>query len=371
MSRCIRLTVGLILISSMTGREARAQWGWGCGGWGWGGWGGVATPESAELQGAGFFAMGAGIYNLNTAQANAIDTETAMKWNDYVAQITHESARLYAGRRDQRLARNRTFYDARQRQLRENPGRREIESGDALNVAVEDLSDPRLGRSALRAAPIPIPAALIAAIPFVYASERITLMLDELRSSVRWPEVFDDPRFADDKKTFDDLVARLRGEADAGEVSPKLLREARGFVQGLREKVMARPLADPAHQKEALRFLTTCASMLGLLEKPNISPALLELRKVKDTMVGNLLGFMHAYNLRFGAATTPEQRQAYNRLFAILDQTRDQILAEAKLPAHIPRDGWREGRDRVLRGRRPGAFVEGGAPRPPRVGAPR
>ena len=48
-------------------------------------------------------------------------------------------------------------------------------------------------------------------------------------------------------------------------------------------------------------------------------------------MVGNLLGFMNAYNLRFGPATTPRQRQAYSQLFGILDQTRDQMLAEAKL----------------------------------------
>jgi hypothetical protein len=55
-------------------------------------------------------------------------------------------------------------------------------------------------------------------------------------------------------------------------------------------------------------------------------------------MIGNLLGFMHAYNLRFGPATTPGGRQAYQRLFEILDQTRDQLLAEAgfdnKAPAH-------------------------------------
>ena len=210
------------------------------------------------------------------------------------------------------------------------PVGREIENGDALNVAVEDLSDPRLGRSALRAARIPVPASLVATIPFVYASERITLMLDDLRSSVKWPEVFDEPRFVDDKKTFDDLVARIRA-SDEGEIPPRLIREARGFVDGLRAKVQAEPLKNPDHQKEALRFLTACTSLLGLLERPNIGPAILELRKIQDTMVGNLLGFMHVYNLRFGAATTAEQRQAYQQLFAILDQTRDQILAEAKL----------------------------------------
>jgi hypothetical protein len=332
MLRCMRLAVGLMLISSVFGRQAHAQWGWDFGGWGWGGWGGVASPESAELHGAGFFAMGAGIYNLHTAQANAIDAQTAMMWNDYTAQIAHESARIYAARRDQRLARNRALYDARQQQLRDNPGRVDIENGNALNVAVEDLSDSRLGRSSLRAATASVPASLIASVPFVYASERVTLMLDDLRASVKWPEVFDDPRFADDKKTFDDIVARIRSEGNEGDVSPKLMREARGFVQGIREKLAAAPLKDPDHQKQAQGFLTACTSLLGLLENPNIGPALLELKKVQDTMVGNLLGFMHAYNLRFGVATTPQQRQAFNQLFVILDGTRDQILAEAKLP---------------------------------------
>ena len=40
---------------------------------------------------------------------------------------------------------------------------------------------------------------------------------------------------------------------------------------------------------------------------------------------------MHAFNLRFGPATTPKQRPAYHRFFEILDQARDDILAEATL----------------------------------------
>ena len=52
MIRYTRYVVGLVLLASMTGGEARAQWGYG--GWGWCGWGGgVATPESAALEGAG------------------------------------------------------------------------------------------------------------------------------------------------------------------------------------------------------------------------------------------------------------------------------------------------------------------------------
>jgi hypothetical protein len=330
MRRCLPIAVGLGLILSITGRDARAQWGYG--GWGWGGWApGAATPASAALQGAGAFAMGAGVYNLDTAQARSINANTAMKYNDYVAQVTHESARLHAARVHQEFLKNQALYDAHQQRLRDNPGKVEIENGDALNVAVTDLSDPRLGSSAVRAAKVPVPASLIAEAPFVYASERVTFMLDDLRSSVKWPEVFKEKRFAADQKTFDELVTRLRREADEGDVSPRSLREANGFVNDLRAQLEAQPLKDPDDQKEALRFLTACSSLLGLLEKPNISPALLELRKVQDTMVGNLLGFLHAYNLRFGAAKTPKERQAFHRLFEILDQTRDQILAEARL----------------------------------------
>ncbi len=336
MLRCMRLSVGLVLAFSMMGRDARAQWS--CDGWGWMGWG-AATPESAAIQGAGFYAMGAGVYNLKTARANRIDADTVMKFNDYVAQVTRESARIYAERVNRRLARNRALYDARQKQLRESPTQRDIDTGDALNVAVADLSDPRLGGSALRAARAPVPASLIADVPFVNASERVTLMLDGLRASIKWPEVFEDPRFVSDQKTFDDLLARLRQEGNEGNLSATSLREAKGFVSDLRARLEAQPLKDSLDQKEALRFITASTSLLGLLEKPNIQPAILELKKVQDTMLGNLLGFMNAYNLRFGAATTPKERQAFRQLFQILDRTRHEILAEAKIDGKNPAPG--------------------------------
>ena len=103
------------------------------------------------------------------------------------------------------------------------------------------------------------------------------------------------------------------------------------FIDQLRAKVTAQPLADPLDQQDATKFLTACSSLLALLKKPDIQPAIIELRKVQDTTVGNLLGFMHAFNLRFGVAKTIKEKQAYQQLFEILDGTRDQILAEAKL----------------------------------------
>jgi hypothetical protein len=44
-----------------------------------------------------------------------------------------------------------------------------------LNAAVAAVSNPRLGRSALRLAKTPIPASLIAEVPFINSAERVTL----------------------------------------------------------------------------------------------------------------------------------------------------------------------------------------------------
>src|SRR5262249_44959439 len=104
-----------------------------------------------------------------------------------------------------------------------------------------------------------------------------------------------------------------------------------GPARDPRAKVGSQPLAGQDDQREAMRFIHAFTALIGLLERPDTRQALAELRKVKNTTIGNLLGFMHAYNLRFGPATTPKERQAYQTLYETLDRTRDQILSEAKL----------------------------------------
>lgn len=328
MLRFVKVLPALALAFAVTGQPARAQWGYG--GWGWGGWGGQ-TPAGAYLNGMGRYAVGAGIYNYDTALANQINTQTFMQLNDYMAQVAHEAAFMAHARVHQEFLKDKTLYDAHIQALRDNPTPQQVENGDALNQAVRDLSDPRIGNSALRAATAPVDAGLIAEVPFQVSTDRVTLMLDQLRKAFQWPEVFEEPRFANDKKLFDDIVSRMRREDEEGDISPKTLQEARTMVNDLRAKVAARPLKDEGDQREAERFINASTALLGLLNKPDTRAALSELRKVKNTSIGNLLGFMHAYNLRFGPASTVKQKQAYRKLYETLDSTRDQILTEAKI----------------------------------------
>ncbi len=331
MLRFLKVAAGLLLVCAMTSHPARAQWSYG--GWGWGGWGaGGQTPAGAYLNGMGRYAVGAGVYNYDTALANQINAQTAMQLNDYWAQIAHESAFIHHARTHQEFLRDKNLYDRHIQSLRDNPTPQQIENGDALNQAVRDLSDPRLGSSALRAANAPIPAEVVADVPFENQTERVTIMLDQLRTAFKWPEVFEENRFNNDRRMFDDVVTRMRKEDEAGEITPKTLQEARTMINDLRAKITAQPLKDEDDQRQAERFINAYSALIGLLNKPDTREALSALRKIRgNTTIGSLLGFMHAYNLRFAPATTRKEREIYHRLYENLDQTRDQILTEAKL----------------------------------------
>jgi hypothetical protein len=72
------------------------------------------------------------------------------------------------------------------------------------------------------------------------------------------------------------------------------------------------------------------SALIRMVEMPDIKAVLDELRNMKSTSIGNLLAFMHTFNLRFGPAETPKQRMIYEKLYPEVDQLRDRILDEIK-----------------------------------------
>src|SRR4051812_18427914 len=125
---------------------AHAQYGYpyGYGNYGWGGWGGGSTVQGNIARGMGGYAAGAGDYNQETAVARSINADTVMRWNQYVYQSQMNANRIH----QQRLARDRynniQEVDKVQKRLRDNPEREDIFSGDALNVALDEINDPRV-----------------------------------------------------------------------------------------------------------------------------------------------------------------------------------------------------------------------------------
>jgi uncharacterized protein YdcH (DUF465 family) len=337
MHRRSRFALGVILSLATLSGQARAQWGYGYypygyGGYGWGGWGQTAQGDIAR--GLGYFTMGAGIYNHETAIARSINTDTMMRWNQYVYLSQQEATREYFARRNAAIAQDKNAYDALVKRIQENPTAHDIDNGDALNAALDQLSDPRIHSSALRMADTPISARSIRDIPFRNASEAVTFSLSQLKASSQWPAVLLEPRFASERAEFETLVDEIRKEnTENGQISPATISNLRAVVARLKDKLAAMPLEDSAENQEALKFVKTVTALARLLEKPEIDEVLNELKKIEKISIGNLLAFMHTFNLRFAPATTPRQRTVYHELYPILDQTRDRIISEAKFDA--------------------------------------
>ena len=297
---------------------------------GWGGWGGTAQGDIAR--GLGYFAMGAGIYNVDTAVARSINVDTMIRWNQYVYLSQKEATRQYFARRNNGIAKDKNAYEALIRRIQENPTVQEVENGDALNAALDQLSDPRIHPSVLRTAETPVSARSIHDIPFRNATEAVTFSLAQLKASSEWPTVLLEPRFASERAEFENVVDQIRKENDEkGQVAPRTITKLRSVIAAVKDKLVNQPLEDSAENQEALKFVKTVTALARMLEKPQIDEVLNELKKIDRTTIGNLLAFMHTFNLRFAPATTARQRAVYKELYPVLAETRDRIFSDAKL----------------------------------------
>ena len=338
MLRGSRWALAMAVLLAIAPNRSQAQFGngyypGGYGNYGWGGWNGTSTAGGNIARGLGYYNMGAGVYNEDTAVANAVNANTVMRWNRYLYQSQLESNR----REQQKLARRRDLVvetvGATAKRLRENPSPEDIADGAALNVVLDDLTDPRIHNSALRLATTPIKGSTVRSIPFNDASEAVTISMNQLvAKDETWPPALRDDAFQAEREAYRQAVAAAMKEDEEGEISPRTLRDIRNAVAALRVKANKAIRKPSPGYIQAQQYLQALTGMTRMLENPKIEPILAELEKIENTTVGNLLGFMHTFNLRFGNATTPAQRAIYTELYPTLVSHRDRVLKEAGIP---------------------------------------
>jgi hypothetical protein len=316
-------TLALVCIVSAT--PARAQWGWGWGGWG--GWGGEVGSTLGDIaRGAGYFNIGAGIYNQQTAVANSINADTLIRLNNYWYNSYLESRRMYHETKEYNIQKNKVSYDKIMDRLNNHPTRYDVENGDALNAVLTELSDPKIQRSALQSsAKDMLDATDVRDIPFKNNSEVVTIILSDLKKATSWPAVLDNDLFAEEKRAFAEVVDTALKEDEVGDISSETMNKANALVEHLKAKLEQHPLPEFRDQQAAQKWLKTLAGLIRMLGMPDTKEAFDKLKEVKQTSVGALLGFMQSFNLRFGPATTPREKMVYNKLYPALDGTRDRI----------------------------------------------
>jgi len=332
MLRGIRHVLGGLALLAATHGEAGAQYyypgGVGYGGNGFGGW--SETPQGTIAQGLGAYAAGAGVYNYDAAVAGSINENTVIQYNQYLYNSMLEARRRYNREHAVRLKMSDAQYQARLARIRDNPSQADIDSGDALNMLLDQLSDPKVMQgSSLRLANATVGGQAIKDIPFRDETDAITLSLDEMTDPKNWPAPLRADAFKAEREAYQKAVDDALEEDKQGSIKPETIARVRNAVSALYQKVGETiPKTQRPDHADSMNYLKGLAGMSRMLEKPNVEAVLAELEKVQTTTVGNLLAFMHTYSLRFAPATTPKQRAVYRDLLPLMVESRNKILGK-------------------------------------------
>src|SRR4051812_23073910 len=170
MRRLLRWSLLLAVVLAVPGASAHAQYNYPPGYSGWGGWGGGgSTVQGSIASGMGNYAAGAGAYNVQTAQARSMNANTAMQWNDYMYAINQRNAANEMALLHRRQQRGDATIAATSKRLHDNPDPHDIHTGDALNVVLTELANPRLYTQVVQRSTQPIDSGLVKTINFQFA----------------------------------------------------------------------------------------------------------------------------------------------------------------------------------------------------------
>lgn len=333
--RCLIMRTSFVVVVVIaSSASAHAQYRYPPGYAGWGGWGGGAsTVQGDAARGMGAFAAGAGAYNVQTAQARSINANTAMQANDYMYAITRRNA----ANEMQHMARrkndvNETAAKTYSR-LHDNPSPSDIHRGDALNVVLDELTDPQVYSQVVQKATQPVNTDLVKNIPFQYAAQMITISLEDVSARGMPDTLATDPAFEQNRQAMRSLVAQARKEAEAeSQISIDTLRKCRATIKEWQQKVASTYDQGTRNRSEADNYLKALYGLTKMLETPAIDKFLRGLNKYETTPLGRLLTFMHNFNLRFGAAKSPMQEAAYDQLYPMLVKLRDSAQVQTSNP---------------------------------------
>jgi len=313
--------LSVTLIVSMYSGTARAQYGYGYprgyGGYGWGGWG-TGSMGGIMARGMGMFGMGRGIYNVDTAQARSINTNTTMRFNDYVFKSQMTTNRRYQKRLAAQRKQINQANDEIQDRLRNHPSDLDITDGDALNVLLEALLNPATADRSLQYIKTPLRSDIIANIPFEVATEGMTACLDSMTMDGQWPLALRDEAFAPERQALRSAVQDALKQDEQGNLDPETIVAVGTAVNKLRlkfEKLVPENNPDYIPARDAIKAM---AGLTKMLYSPQMDKILAELEDYQGTTLGDLLGFMQAFNLRFAPANSYKQRMIYNKLYPML-----------------------------------------------------
>jgi hypothetical protein len=282
-----------------------------------------STPQGDYLRGVGIAGWGMGLYNLNTAQADSINLDTSIRWNEYVAAVAKEQTREYVARKLGDATKVKEFYKQFRERMLKSPEARDVSSGEALNALLEKLENANLGESVFRseAMKVSLPVDMVRHIPFKLAEkgEQFSIERLSLKGKGKWTNAMQDRQFDREKKAYAIALDKALEEAIEGKMQLATIDEleARANDLLLRLNEVVGPSSDRLYI-EARDRVKELKGHVRLLKTAKIQPAIGEIETYSGTTVNDLKIFMQKHNLRFAAASTPDEKELFPELYGLL-----------------------------------------------------
>jgi hypothetical protein len=276
----------------------------GYGGYGWSQWG--QDPASGYMAGLGSYARGEGAYEVSDAQARSINLDTMLKYNKALRERQRELRKEKQAADAKKLARDNALA---QQEL--------IANGTSLNVLLDQILEFSAGGNKAYSANAPLSPALIREIPFEIQSESQTVCIAQMTGADGWPQELQDERLNAQRAAVAQAAEAIVAEDMKGNVSKDSIKKLNDAIAALRTEYEKKADTLTVEYAEAEAFLNTLNGLAGSLRNPMFDEIVAELAEYKEGDVGDLIGFMHAFNLRFAPAQSDDQKVIYQRLYPL------------------------------------------------------
>lgn len=292
-----------------------------------------STVQGDILRGAGVYFEGLGFYNLNTAQARSINTDTDMRINEYWLILFRNRNREIAQRNLAELELLKRMRDERGRTLLETPHAADVASGAALNALMDLMVDPKFQRSAWSTARVNLEAEIAQSIPYLMPSQGMKLALPLLKTVEGWPVLLRDETFKVERRNYLSAMNTVLQQSQDGKLTTDAV-EAVDRALGDLERAFRDhgSRADLTRFTMAQNFLIELRKSTAVLRLPFVDGLLGELERYPGTTMADLMDFMHRHKLRFHQASTPSERGLYRQLYELLARQREMLVSRAMLP---------------------------------------
>jgi hypothetical protein len=321
---CLGASLAIVLGVTLIGTSAHAQAMF---------VGAGSTPQGDYLRGVGIAAWGMGQYNLNTAQAESINVDTVIKWNEYVAAVAKETNREYVAKKLSDAASVKEFYKQHRQQILDSPEAHDVLNASALNAVLERIQDPKIGESVFRSTDyqVPLPIDVVRHIPFMLGEKGQKFSMDRLtlKGKGKWTVALQDPQFQREKRAYERALDKALEQAIDGKMEIAAINELDARADDLFRRLdeVLGKRNDPLYI-EAKERLTELKAIVGQLKITKIERAVGELDKYSGTTVNDLKMFMRNHNLRFAAARSREERELFPELYALLRLQADKVIPD-------------------------------------------